>query len=199
MSPDLSPDMFSMELVKRIRASPGDGAAKEELYRRVEAMLLEGVRRKIPQNLRARIDAEDILDQAYMKALQAIDSFQPSGEKSFYAWVYKIAKNLIVDDLARRSAVFQRFAVEEGDPGPRASRIQARRRTSVRSVLARRDLIEALLKKLEKKEADVIRLHQLEGRSIEDIAVAWEKSIDSVRRFYSRSMEKLKALAGEKG
>jgi DNA-directed RNA polymerase specialized sigma24 family protein len=58
----------------------------------VRAALLQRLETKISPILRPRLDAEDVLHTAFIKALEGLESFHPRHENSFTAWVYRIAK-----------------------------------------------------------------------------------------------------------
>ena len=48
-------------------------------------------------------DAEDILQDAFVRAFQKLDQFQ--GDSSFYTWIYRIAVNLALSGYRRRCPI----------------------------------------------------------------------------------------------
>ena len=48
-------------------------------------------------------DAEDLLQETFMKALSNLDLLEELGEKERRAWLYKVARNLFYDACRRRS------------------------------------------------------------------------------------------------
>jgi RNA polymerase sigma factor (sigma-70 family) len=182
------------ELVEKIRAGIDVRRSEQDLYLLVRHALLARLEEKIPARLQPRLDAEDVLHEAFLRALKALHRYRPTGEDSFLGWVYCIGKNLILDHNKRRSVAVVRFAGPE-EKGPRASGIFQRRSTSSESRIARAEWIETLLAKLEKREAEVIRLRGLEGKSFEEIAALWGKSPGAVQRFYSRAWRRFRDLA----
>lgn len=67
------------------------------------------------------VDAEDICQDAFLKAFKSIGSFK--GESAFYTWIYRIANNLIIDQSRKASRRYERTAQEDfvfdksqGDP-----------------------------------------------------------------------------------
>ncbi|MCA8980053.1 MAG: sigma-70 family RNA polymerase sigma factor [Planctomycetes bacterium] len=46
------------------------------------------------------VDAEDIVQEAFLKAFRRLDSFD--GRSSFYTWIYRIAVNTVLDVMKRR-------------------------------------------------------------------------------------------------
>ena len=186
--------MTAVELVEQIRSGEDDVSAQEELHRRVHQVLLERVRGKIPPRLKSRLDAEDVVQMAFLRAVDALDTFRGTTDPSFFAWVYTIAKHLMYDIAERRSAAARPFAREEYEGGPRESQVPGGE-PRVSSQMARREWIDSMLGDLKEKEAEVIRLRRLQGMSFEKIAEKWRKTPEAVRRFYSRAFERLKDLA----
>lgn len=187
--------MAILELIEKIQSGQDVKRSEEELYSLVSQALLQRLREKIPPRLNCRIDAEDVLNEAFLRALGALKRFRPSKEDSFLAWVYRIGKNLIADHNKRRSVMAVHFATEKGQRGPRESQIVPRHPRKVESELVRRDWIESILGQLQDKEAEVIRLRSLHGYSFEEIAASWQKTPGAVQRFYSRAWQRFCTLA----
>ena len=64
-------------------------------------------------------DAEDLLQETFLRALNNLDTLEELNEKQRRAWLYKVARNLFYD-ACRRRAVEQAYAVEteeESDAG----------------------------------------------------------------------------------
>jgi RNA polymerase sigma factor (sigma-70 family) len=79
-----------------IRALQGDQAAYSRLrnkyWRQIHAMLSRMIREKH--------DAEDLTQEAFIKAFNSLQSFNP--EYAFSTWLYKIASNNCIDYLRKR-------------------------------------------------------------------------------------------------
>jgi RNA polymerase sigma factor (sigma-70 family) len=188
--------MTALELIEIIRSGNNASQAQGELYSLVRQAVLSHLQHKIPPAIRRRLDAEDVLQEAFTRGLRAIDRSKFDTEKAFYAWVYRIAKNFIADQFKRQSVLAVPFG-DDDRKGPRASQIVGRRRRA-ETQIQREDSVEALLGQLKPKEAEVIRLHQLKGNSFEEIAALWSTTPGAVQRFYSRAWQKLCALAQRK-
>jgi RNA polymerase sigma-70 factor, ECF subfamily len=81
-------------LVAQARA--GDDRAFAELVRRYEGKIFR-LAQHITQN---REDAEDVLQEAFLKAYEHLDQFQ--GQSKFYTWIVRIAVNQALMKLRRR-------------------------------------------------------------------------------------------------
>ncbi len=74
----------------------GDTVAFGELVRRYEAKIFR-LAQHVTQN---REDAEDVLQETFMKAHEHLDQFQ--GNSKFYTWIVRIAVNQALMKLRRR-------------------------------------------------------------------------------------------------
>jgi RNA polymerase sigma factor (sigma-70 family) len=187
--------MGTLALIEDIRSKRDVEGAQKALYAMAREALLARLTEKIPPRLRPRMDAEDVIQAAFMKAMSNLDQFQPQDENSFFAWVYRISKNLIADQNRRRSADAVHFATGDDEHGVRQSAVSARGRRA-ESQLQRKEWIDTILGQLATKEAEVIRLRWLDGRSFEEIAAAWKKTPGAVQRFHSRAWQRFRELAG---
>jgi len=85
-----------LELVERARK--GDGGAFSSLIRRYEGKIFR-LAMNITQN---REDAEDVLQEAFLKAYEHLDQFQ--GNSRFYTWIVRIAVNQSLMKLRKRKS-----------------------------------------------------------------------------------------------
>src|ERR1700691_3882292 len=81
-------------LVERVRA--GDVSAYDTLVRKYERQVFR-IAQHITQN---REDAEDVVQDAFLKAYEKLDQFQ--GNSKFYTWLVRIAVNESLMRLRRR-------------------------------------------------------------------------------------------------
>jgi RNA polymerase sigma-70 factor (ECF subfamily) len=85
------------ELVEAWQA--GDATAFDDLYRRYFDRLRAFCQRRVGD----RAEAEELAQEAFVKALQALPRFD--GERRFYPWMTVIASRLCIDHHRRRSRV----------------------------------------------------------------------------------------------
>ena len=84
------------ESVLVAQARQNDSAAFSELVRRYEGKIFR-LAQHVTQN---REDAEDVLQETFMKAYEHLDQFQ--GNSKFYTWIVRIAVNQALMKLRRR-------------------------------------------------------------------------------------------------
>ena len=80
------------------QAREGDNSAFAALVKRYEAKIFR-LAQHITQN---REDAEDVLQETFLKAYEHLDQFQ--GNSKFYTWIVRIAVNQALMKLRRRKA-----------------------------------------------------------------------------------------------
>src|SRR5207249_10654390 len=80
------------------QARLGDAKAFSELLRRYEGKIFR-LAQHITQN---REDAEDVLQEAFLKAYEHLDQFQ--GQSKFYTWIVRIAVNQALMKLRKRKS-----------------------------------------------------------------------------------------------
>jgi len=136
------------DLVERARA--GDSAAFETLVRRH----LRAAYAVACSVLREASDAEDVCQDAFIAALEQLDTVQP---EKFVAWLLRIVKNRAISiqrqQQVRRSMPLEWANGARGREDPAAD--------AERSALRQR--LEAALEPLPAKQREVLLLHDLEG------------------------------------
>lgn len=163
------------------RCALRDRAAFERLYARTSAKLF-GVTLRI---LKDRGDAEEALQEAYIKIWQRADRFRP-GPYSPISWLVAVARNQALDRLRGRkpapAGVEEAFEVADPAPDPEAAA----------SGRAERGRIEKCLDRLEADRAEAVRGAYLDGLAYEELAARHGVPLNTMRTWLRRSLIKLK-------
>lgn len=136
-------------------------------------------------------DAEDLAQEAFVKAYQSIGRFRlrEAGERSpepFAPWIYKIVTNLSLDVLKHR----RKFRHEEiADTAPAGRRDDAELPALSNAIAAR---IDAAIGELPEMQRIVARLHLIEELGAAEIAGMMGISDGTVRSHLSHARTKLK-------
>jgi RNA polymerase sigma-70 factor (ECF subfamily) len=128
--------------------------------------------------------AEDLVQDIFIKAFEAFDRYDPTISQS--AWIYMIARNHLINEMAKRRPG---VPLEEVEDSILVS-IDARER------LALRDDEQRLLQSislLDKEDAKLIRMKYLEGWKFEELAEIFEKTPATLRVQASRALKRLKS------
>jgi RNA polymerase sigma-70 factor (ECF subfamily) len=118
------------------QARAGSSEAWGELYREYAAKIFRFCRRALP----SREDAEDATIEIFMKVREKLDQYDP--ERSFSAWLYKVAANHCWDLLRRRrvrqdleTGEIESLPLEHPDPNQLEQLIEQRTSEEVRGAL----------------------------------------------------------------
>lgn len=89
-----------------IRCHRGDNAARRELYETYSARLLSLCRRYVPDEA----DAEDLMQDAFVKIFRVIGRFRWTRPGSLYSWMARVALNLAFDSIRKRKRLARQLA-----------------------------------------------------------------------------------------
>ncbi|HEU0224340.1 MAG TPA: RNA polymerase sigma factor RpoE [Steroidobacteraceae bacterium] len=171
-------------LVRRVQR--GDKAAFDALVLKYQHKVLKLVQRYV----RNPAEAEDIAQEAFIKAYRALPAFR--GDSAFYTWLYRIAINTAKNSLvaSRRRPVSYDLDLQDG------TQVQAQARLSdgeTPEALALTDEIRRTVNEAIEALPDDLRLaivlRELEGLSYEDIARTMECPVGTVRSRIFRARE----------
>ena len=176
------------------RAREGREPAYRELIRRYERPVFSLVFRMV----RDRELAEDLTQETFVKALNAVESYRP--EFKFSSWIFKIANNAAIDHLRRRE--LQTLSLEGAPNAVTPEAIEA-------TALQLRDRLETPLEELEARELggqietaiarlrpeyrSCILLRHVEGRAYEEIAEILDLPLGTVKTYIHRARNELRA------
>ena len=178
-------------------ARGGREAAYRELVRRYERPVFSLLYRMV----RDRELAEDLAQETFVKALNAIDSYRP--EFKFSSWIFKIANNAAIDHLRRRELDTLSLDGSPHAETPEAMQatalqIGARQESPLDAVEARElgGAIEAAIGRLRPEYRSCILLRHVEGRAYEEIAEILDLPLGTVKTYIHRARNELRlALA----
>ena len=174
------------ELVEQ--ASKGKRLAFDQLIDRFQG----DIYRMIYYRVRARMDAEDLTQDVFIRAYRSIVRLREPDR--FRSWLFRIAVNRVNDYLrSKRVRSIFKFSDERTDFYPEASNSQEHPE-ALEQVL-KKDFwrqIEQIAKKLSKMEREVFMLRFLDGLSIYEIAQALKKSESTVKTHLYRALTKFK-------
>src|SRR5512140_1910888 len=173
-----------MALVKRARQ--GDLSAYDDLVRRYQERIYATVYHMTANHE----DANDLAQEAFIKAFQALKSFK--GGSSFYTWVYRIAVNKTINFLKQRKNKAQMSLDDldfnaEHDPDLVALISEKTPRREV-NLAELQEKLNMAMQKLSEPHRLVVALHDVQGLSHEEIAKIMECNVGTVRSrlFYAR-------------
>ena len=178
-------------------AVEGREAAYRELIRRYERPVFSLILRMV----RDRQLAEDLSQETFIKALNAIATYRP--EFKFSSWIFKIANNAAIDQLRRRSV--QTLSLDGAPNATTPDEIEATvlqvgdRSESALAAIEARELgssIERAIGQLRPEYRSCILLRHVEGLAYEEIAQLLDLPLGTVKTYIHRARHELRdALA----
>ena len=190
MSETMTHENTSKQLAER--ASDGDRAAFDQLAAIYRGRVLQTVRRQERERGRVGIEPEDIVSEAFLRALRSVDKFEWTGEESFLRWVLGIARNVRREEARRRKSVLSLERAESAAAaGPSPSRILAREE--------RLERFEKAMRGLPEHYREVLRLVRIEGLKIHEAAERVGKSPDAVKHLLARALRSLREKLDDTG
>ena len=151
--------------------------------------------------VRDRELAEDLAQETFVKALNAIDTYRP--EYKFSSWIFKIANNAAIDQLRRRELDTLSLDGSPHAETPRPSRRPRCRSATARSRRSTRSRPASSGSRSRRPSPSsapstvrCILLRHVEGRPYEEIAEMLDLPLGTVKTYIHRARNELRlALA----
>lgn len=170
----------------------GDERAARELVSRFERPVFSLVHRMV----RDRELAEDLAQEAFVRAFDKLDSYDPSYK--FSSWLFKIAHNLTIDHVRRKD--LDTVSIH-GAPDATTSERQEATAVTLESRDERPDErfearalgeeIEAAIGELRPDYRTAILLRHVEGRAYDEIAEIMDVPLGTVKTYIHRARKQL--------
>lgn len=186
--------MTEQELVARAKA--GDQSAFEQLVLDNQNKVYSLALRMVND----REEADDLAQEAFLKAWQGLPAFQ--GDSSFSTWVYRLASNVCIDYLRkqkRRREVEPVLSLDDEESGwtEPADWDQDPQRQLERAERSR--AVARGLEALPDHHRQVLTLRELSGLSYQEIGQALELDIGTVKSRIARARLALRKILLEDG
>jgi len=169
------------------RAQRGDKHAFELLVGKYQRRL----GRLINRFVRNSAEAEDLTQEAFIKAYRALQAFR--GDSAFYTWLYRIGINTAKNHLlaqGRRAPTSTAFDAEEAEAFEDASLLHEVA-TPENELMSKQvvEVVNASLQQLPEDLRTALTLREIEGLSYEEIASVMNCPIGTVRSRIFRARE----------
>lgn len=135
--------------------------------------------------LRDRAEAEEVLQDVYVRVWQKADSYAVTGHSPM-TWLITVARNLSIDQLRRRkvrTADLDEVAeIADARPGPEAAAVAQSERARIATCLG----------ELPSDRADAVRRAYLLGETYADLAARFDVPLNTMRTWLRRSLMSLR-------
>jgi RNA polymerase sigma-70 factor (ECF subfamily) len=147
-------------------------------------------------------DAEDLVQETFLKALRGYESYEPG--TNFKAWVFRILRNTYLTSrsglAARRTVALVDELNESGETGPAQppeAVIDRRTPEVILLQMADRAVLRAAMETLQPQLLEVILLCDVEEMKYREIATALEIPIGTVMSRIARARAALRTALGD--
>jgi RNA polymerase sigma-70 factor (ECF subfamily) len=186
------------ELAVRVRSSlaAGDRATACEAYEHVVERLQRRANRVAYWYLRDSAEADDAVQDAFMKAFERIDSYRPGF--AFDTWFIRVLVNGCLDRLKARMRRGRWLVADEGGPADTSHTWTDAGPSPEARLIAteRQQALTTAIETLPARQRAVVVLSQLEGMSGAEIGAMIGLSESTVRVHLFRAMKKLRDVLG---
>ena len=175
-------DVRLMELAGR-----GDTAAFEQLVERHQRLVVGTVGRM----LGSHSDAEDIAQQVFLRVWKNASRYQPQAK--FTTWLLKITRNLVFNELRRRSRHPQ--VSLQPDPEEEERPLKDEQAVAPDASLLQEELqqaVDAAIAQLPETQRMAVILRRYEELSYEEIAETLDQSVSAVKSLLFRARSELR-------
>jgi len=189
------------------KAIGGDSNALVSLLERLEGGLRLRVAKEISGQFRAHVEIDDVLQVTYFEAFLHIDRFVFNGPESLLSWLTAIARNNIIDAIResgrnKRLPTHKRVHPDDTNDlyvelllqlgGSQATPSRAAARAEAK------DLLEEAVAQLPEDYERVVRLSDLEGLTVVEVAQIMKRSTPAVRMLKARAHDRLARVLGSR-
>lgn len=176
----------SLESAVRSCAQNGDEWSKEFIYKNCYGY----VRAITMRYVKNEYDAEELTNESFIRAFGKVGTFSSADvgerfEKSFRAWLARIAVNISIDFLRSQKQFVPLDDINEGE-------IQ-QQSVTVSGALHVEDIMK-LLSQLPEIQRAIFNLYEVEGYSHEEVSVLLSIPESTSRTYLTRAKKKLRQL-----
>jgi RNA polymerase sigma-70 factor (ECF subfamily) len=186
--------------------------ALAELFQRHRTRLKRMVKLRMDRRLQGRVDASDVLQEAYVDLAQRLPEYSREAKIPFFLWLRLVTGQRLMQVHrqhlgtakrdANREVSLYRKALPQASTEFLASQLLGRF-TSVSEKVRRAEIqiqLQAALNAMDEMDREVLALRHFEELSNEETAAVLEISTSSASKRYIRALRRLKeTLAGQSG
>lgn len=157
----------------------------DEYYPKLYAYILLRVRH--------REQAEDIVQQTFLKALDNLSSFKPRQGATFGSWLFQIAKNDLVDRSRQTTKlIFCETEILDATPAASSTIEELLQKEADAEEKERWCNVVCSLEKLDEEERELITLKYLADLPYKEIAKTMNKKPNTLAVMLKRALEKVR-------
>ena len=186
------------------QAKAGDQYALGQMLERYRAYLAVLARVQIGRRLQGKVDASDVVQDAFLGAYRDFPQFRGATEKEFLGWLRQVLASLLANlvrhyqGTQRRDVRLERQLGSELEQSSQAlDRGLIALQSSPSQQAARREqsvLLAEALGRLPGELRDLLILRHLEGLTFPEVARRLGRTVDSIKKQWPRALASLRRL-----
>ena len=191
------------------RAVAGDEAAMAELFEEHRERLKRMIELRLNRKLHVRVDASDVLQEAYVDLAKQLKSYSENPAIPFFIWLRRITGQRLIMvhrkhlGAAKRDAKMEMNLARRDTPEASsvflASQLVGQLTTVSQRVMRdeRQDKLREVLENLDKDDREIIALRHFEHLTIAEIASLYEVTEAAAGMRHLRALRKMKKHLGQ--
>ena len=193
-----------MENTVTTNSEPGDFEEKQlisrtqkgdtDAFNPIVSKYRQKIYNMIYQRVRDSEMAEDICQEVFLKAWQALPNFK--GQSAFYSWLYKIATNCSIDFLRKQNEQLV-LSWEELPPNSDVILQEIQKQPSISQILEKkefRNIVDKAVRQLPTGQRRVFHLRYGEELRIKEISERLNKSEGTIKTHLHHAHRKLRDM-----
>jgi RNA polymerase sigma-70 factor (ECF subfamily) len=186
------------------RARAGDRSTLGQLLELYRSYLVILARVQIGRRLQGKVDASDVVQEAYLGAYRDFPQFRGTNEKEFLGWLRRVLASVLANlvrhyqGTQRRDVrLEQKLTVELEQSSQALDRNLVAAQSSPSQQAIRREqslLLAEALGRLPAEWRELLILRHLEGLSFPEVAQRLGRTVDSVKKQWPRALASLRRL-----
>lgn len=202
----------SDDVIERlVEAARGNRDCLGELFERYRARLLAAVQLRLSPEVKARVDAADVVQESFIDAVKRFDEFVYKDAASLYVWLRTVTLANLIDIHRHHLGVQARDARREVSmwqtpfSGETSTILAHRLRgdgTSPSGAAIRAESIEHVVESLDglaEQDREVLVLRHLEQMTHAEVAAVLKISEETARKRHLRALMRLRELLRGEG
>src|SRR5262245_3622623 len=194
----------TVRLIERVQA--GDAAALNELFTRHRERLRRMVDLRLDHRLQARVDASDVIQDAYVEVVERLDEYLRDPKLPFFLWLRLVVGERLLKlhrhhlgtkmrDAGREVALY-RGALPQASSAALAAHLLGKHTSPTQAaVRAERVLrLQEALNTLEPLDREILALRHFEELTSAEAARVLEIGEDAAVKRYVRALRRLKKM-----
>jgi RNA polymerase sigma-70 factor (ECF subfamily) len=182
-----SKDATTLDLIARARA--GDREAFDLVAERLRERLAAFIATRLGARLERQVEIDDVLQEAYLRALRSLDRFEEGGEGGFFRWLCGIALH-VIQESARRKERGVIVPLDFDAPGQGTAPEKRSERHE------RFDRLQEAMDGLAADHRKVIVLARIERLPIKEVALRMDRTPEAVTQLLWRALQNLRKRFG---